>query len=616
MMCGIGGHIGEGYSFESLETKFNQLIHRGPDQQTFFSNGRCSLFSYRLSIVDLNFGGQPFTSRDEDVVAIYNGEIYNHEELREQLHHHGYKVSSRSDGAIIPGLFQMFGPDFVKKINGMFSIAIWVQSSKKLFLYRDYFGIKPLYFSALKPGIAFSSEILPLMEFNGNGKNLDKGQVFNFFELGRTQLPHTFYEGIKQIPPGSYVVYEQEIDHIKLVQYWKPKLGESFQHEDRSDSRKLFSLIEESVFQSLMGDVDIGVLLSGGLDSSIIAMLAAKKSKYRLRTFTLVYESDSIGKSSDRDLAQLIASKIDSEHLEILVSHRDFQEDFHKIIGLLGEPFAGVTSMYFAAKAISQFNKVVLTGDGSDELFGSYFFHRLGSALDYQTKYDDLKKFDLLIDRDLYTDLLKARDEIQRRELVDRCLDYSIIDSIKLQNLNFAREKIDYDFASYLNPIHTMEFASESSALKQSLAIDFFDRLPNEILYYSDRLSMAWSVEVRPPFLQRQIVDFAIGLSHSTLMRQGDIKSLLKESFANILPREVLNRKKEGFVLPLHEWFQGPLNSWMNEILADSEIKKHGIFEIERVRSLKEKVNTGDYRVSKILHRLISFQIWWSQQFE
>jgi asparagine synthase (glutamine-hydrolysing) len=161
-----------------------------------------------------------------------------------------------------------------------------------------------------------------------------------------------------------------------------------------------------------------------------------------------------------------------------------------------------------------------------------------------------------------------------------------------------------------------MEFASESSALKQSLAIDFFDRLPNEILYYSDRLSMAWSVEVRPPFLQRQIVDFAIGLSHSTLMRQGDIKSLLKESFANILPREVLNRKKEGFVLPLHEWFQGPLNSWMNEILADSEIKKHGIFEIERVRSLKEKVNTGDYRVSKILHRLISFQIWWSQQFE
>jgi asparagine synthase (glutamine-hydrolysing) len=400
---------------------------------------------------------------------------------------------------------------------------------------------------------------------------------------------------------------------LKEERYWPPKVTST-------DSRaitpriNLLQSIKQSVEKSLDSDSEIGCLLSGGIDSTAVAHFASNYLEYKLKTYSLTYDVNLRGKNEDREFAQKVAGHLGTIHSEILVTASDYAESFDDLISCLAEPFSGVGSMYFAAKQLSGSVKVLLTGDGSDEMFGSYFFHRLSSTIE-KGALGTPEELDFVgLNRESFEVLSKSANEIQRRKMASKLMDYDVRSFLTKEFLEHAISHAGLDYSSYWQGCISQADVENHSALKESLAIDFFDLLPNEILYYSDRLSMRWSIEVRPPLLSKEIYEFTQSQESENLMGPLDTKTILKEVLRGVVPNYVLDRRKEGFLLPLHQWFTHDLNEWVNEKLSPDEIHKHGFFEEDKVRNLVQLLNEGDFRVSKILNRLIVFQTWWSQR--
>jgi len=359
-----------------------QLLHRGPDEVISWNDADCFFSMTRLAIIDLKSGSQPFSSENNEIVTIFNGEIFNHAELRNNdLHLHEFK-SDHADGEVIPHLYEEDSLDFANKLDGMFAIALWDSAKKNLILCRDHFGIKPLYYTICQDTIFFASEIKALLELPNLVPEIDFGQLNNYFISGHTIAPSTIYSSIKQLMPAQILLFD-ETGKLSLSDYWSPAAKKS---GSQNGAALLKEKLAESVRRRMEADVEVGCFLSGGVDSSIVALLASDFGRKRIRTYSLVYPPNTqMGKSADAYWARFMSEKINSTHTEILMTPDKFMNEFTKIVSAFDEPFAGVTSNYFLSKFVATEVKVALTGDGSDEMFGSYFFHRLAAGLDTET---------------------------------------------------------------------------------------------------------------------------------------------------------------------------------------------------------------------------------------
>lgn len=607
-MCGIAGGFGPLATVSVVEKMTKRLTHRGPDELVTWSKAGCTLSMTRLAIVDLETGSQPLFNEDNSIACIFNGEIFNHADLKsKKLYNHKF-VTNHADGEVIPHLYEDMGLQFPIELDGMFAIAVWDSRENCLILCRDHFGIKPLYYTIIENTIFFASEIKAIIEIPKFNTKIDYSQINNYFILGHTMAPGTIYANIRQLMPAQTLKFEIN-GTINISNYWTP---ESIAVDEFSTHANLRDKIAQSVQSRMQADVEVGCFLSGGLDSSIIALLASDFGKRKIKTYSLIYpENTKIGKSQDEYWARIMAERINSTHTEVLMTPEMIMGEFANLVNAFDEPFAGVTSTYFLSKIVASQVKVALTGDGSDEMFGSYLFHRLAAALDSNDE-EKLSRYKIGLSNSEFNELKSSTDETLRR-----------INYYKQQKLLpepfYSKKLIDYldqlggnseslllkSYDSLTNKYQT------KSNLKQSLWLDFHELLPNEILPFVDRLSMAHSLELRPPFLSREIYELSLKFSSERLISSRTEKEILKSAFSGDLPRELLHREKEGFVLPLAQWLTKEMRPWLLDILNENRIRQHGLLNGSKIEKLAHDYLEPNHRKAKLLWKFAFFQIWW-----
>lgn len=609
-MCGIVGIAGHNVNEMQVDTMLQSIVHRGPDDFKTISLEKCKLGFARLAIVDLDNGQQPYWNENRDIVCIFNGEIYNHNELRKFLLRRNHKFSTHhADGEILVHLYEEYGEDFVAKLEGMFAIAIWDVRLKKLLLARDHFGIKPLFYSFVNSKLHFGSEIKAIKKMQANNEPNIR-QINNFILDGNSKAPETMYSNINQVLPGEILEFLTLSNKINLKKYYNP--GYNFNKQEVSKlseieiSTELLSILERNVKRQTMSDVGFGALLSGGIDSSAVAVLASKFTNKQIDTFCAFYpDVDAKGKIDDLLFSREISSIIGSSHHEIPITSTDVANNFSKLIQIFDEPFGGVTTNYFVSQEISKHTKVALTGDGSDEIFGSYQMHRVASIIMKMSDGTLISKEDLI-----YSGL-----STKQLKIIAKCKNNR--DKYEAARIQIRSKNLDMYFKlSEDEPKDTMELNyPDLDLLNFFLVSDVKDLLSNQVLPFVDRLSMHNSVELRPPFLNTELVDFAFSIPGKIKIKDNESKHILKLALTNLLPKSLLQRKKEGFVLPLTQWLNGDLRKWSFEKLQENRYKYNPFLNSHEIDKLYNLSNF-DFKTANILWRALILCEWWHLNYD
>ncbi len=533
-MCAIFGFSGIKNRI-LLEKMSNALWHRGPDSKGTWESEECSMGLDRLAILDIDGGMQPCAYKH--VVSVMNGEIYNFKELRRKLEGLGYVFKSdHSDAELIPAAYMEWGLDFVNHLNGMFAIAIWNTNTKELILIRDFTGKKPCYYSVRGGEVYFASEIKALLAA-GFGTGISKKAVVSFLAKKSVEAPLSIYDDIKQIRPASIVVFKNGVI-IDEINYWAPRFDGSLQ---LANDEEYVSLIVNQLMLSVKNrcdmDVEFGSFLSGGLDSSLITTLTAMNSSKKLKTFTLVYEDDIHGKSDDEKFAAIVADRIGADRYIYRLGHEEVWSSMPAVLSAFDEPFSATISPYFLCSLVSRYVKVALCGDGADELFGSYFTHRHSAELDSD-------------------DVLDSDNTEWRKKLL-------VFNGSELSEM--------FGIHTTATPLREAgEYAT--TQLHKTLESEFLDQFPNQVLKYADRLSMAHSVEVRSPFLDKDFIELAGHIPSDIKIKNKEVKYILKKAALRFLPHELVYRPKEGFVLPIWKWMDTVWKERIKKTLLLSDI--------------------------------------------
>lgn len=607
-MCGICGFKGNGSKI-ILENMVKSIVHRGPDEAGFFEYNNVFMGMRRLSIIDVNNGQQPVFNEDKSIAVVFNGEIYNHQELREHLKSRGHSFyTDHSDTEVLVHLYEEYGDDFLHHLNGMFSIAIYNKNNDRLFLARDRVGIKPLYYSPLKNTFIFGSEIKALLNHTEISREPDFEAFHHYFSLKNIPAPFTAFKNIKQLHPGEYGVLES--GEFKIKRWWVPNFTENTDITEKEAADKIYEILKDSVRLQMNSDVPYGAYLSGGVDSSAVVSLLSLLGHKNIDTFTLVYEDDFAGKTVDQAYAKQIADTLGTNHHEFLIKFKDVPGHIDNILKSFDEPYSGVTSTYFITECISKHVKVALSGDGADELFGSYKAHRFAQPVDYFRKGEFNLAQKNLIDSQSELEFLSSIDDEAKRRMelyiskdsLNREL-YSDFMLDKIQNA--STEKMVREI---LNKCNTKD------SLNRILYLDFTTLLPDQVLSFVDKLSMAHSVEVRPPFLDHRLVEFVQTLPGHMKIKNGRVKHILKEAVKDLLPKNILDRKKEGFIMPVNEWILDSLEPYVRSIFAPNRIKSHGLFKQDCIDNLLHACyKNSDKKIANRIWNLMMFQLWWEK---
>jgi asparagine synthase (glutamine-hydrolysing) len=613
-MCGICGFTGP-INNEHLIGMVGTLEHRGPDDIGIWNDGSAiSLGMRRLAIVDIFSGQQPVFNRDRTIAAVFNGEIYNHKKLREFLISKGYIFqSNHSDSEVIVHLFEEKGEDFLCYLNGMFAIAIWDSRDKSLLLARDRIGIKPLYYAEEDGRVIFSSEIKAILKNPSIVGKINYRAIEKYFSFKNTLAPETIYSNIYQLKPAEKIKFKDG-EKVKSI-WWKVSYKEDYEIDEVTAANEIRRLLAESVKLQTNCEVPYGAFLSGGLDSSSVVAMMSESSSSKIKTFSLIYENEIEHKSGDRDSARLISKMYDTEHYEYVLSSKEVVDSIGPVLSSFDEPFSGVTSTFFLTKLISKHVKVALSGNGADELFGSYLAHRLASPLAKldlsETSETDIdRKFieDLDINFDFFKSIYKVKGEANRRAAL---LLNSTINRKKLLSKKLLT-KIKNNYLSNEEILRNFyELSNTSDPINRALYVDICSLLPDQILTFEDRLSMAHSVEVRPPFLDHKLVEFSATIPGALKIKNGEVKSILKKAMVDVLPSQIINRKKEGFVLPIDKWISTELRDFVEETLSPQRLRIHGLLEEGVVRELIDEHYKKNINHGPRIWNLIIFQHWW-----
>ena len=628
-MCGICGvlNLREG-NFPALEIEAmaNSLRHRGPDDHGIFFSGPVSFGFRRLSIVDLAGGKQPMSNEDSTVWIVFNGEIYNHHELRPLLERRGHSYSSSSDTETILHLYEEYGPDCVHHLRGMFAFAIWDSLRKRLFCARDRLGIKPFYYAVREERFIFASEMKALFELDDVQCRLNRRALPEFFAFGYLSSEETLFDGVRKLMPGHYLVVDLAArdKRPRVTQYWDLDITPSAVVRSESDCIEEFRrLFRETIQGHLMSDVPVGVFLSGGLDSSSIAAEMAALRKEPIQTFAVGYVDN---RYSELPYARLTAEYIGSEHNEVLLGPEEFFECLPSLIWSEDEPVVWPSSvaLFFVSRLAAEKVKVVLTGEGGDEMFAGYLKYR---ATLWNLQASSLyRKFVPSPLQRMARELLSSQI---RPDWIARKLRHSFLyhpdrfEEIYFDNFHcafpemqqtelFTRELSDElcDADPYAN---CMKFfpsnGDKGNLLNHLLYLDIKTYLV-ELLMKQDQMSMAASIESRVPFLDHKLVEFAAHLPAKYKLRYFTGKYLLRRAMEDRLPPEIIRRTKKGFPTPVQPWLRGPLFERLSTTLTDGRLAERHIVRRDYVDKLLQLHRQGDSSATEGCWRLLNFELW------
>jgi asparagine synthase (glutamine-hydrolysing) len=607
-MCGIAGFTGP-HNRAALELMTECLRHRGPDAAGYWEGQGVSLGMRRLAIIDVATGQQPVFNEDGTIAVVFNGEIYNYIELREALQRAGHRFSTdHSDTEVLVHLYEDRGLDFLHELNGMFAIALWDARRRQLVLARDRLGIKPLYFARIPGGLAFGSEPKALLEHPAVSRAPDFTAIHHYLSLKNVPAPLSAFRDIEQLRGGELAVCTG--GEIERRRWWRVEFDQCADLDESEAADQIRALLEDSVRLQMRSDVPFGAYLSGGVDSSSVVALLAKLGASKIKTFTLVYDDNFPNKEEDCHFARMVAQYYATEHHEHRVTFADLPENIDRVVRSFDEPFSGVISTYFITQSISRHVKVALSGDGADEMFGSYLAHRLAAPLAaYAAGRNDpaaLVPFENDVPR--LAALIGRGDEAARRAGL------FLLDDARKNELYSPRMRAAVDGSATEELIRgALQGCRSNDPLNRALFLDIETLLPDQVLAFVDRLSMAHSVEVRPPFLDHRLVQFVADLPGSVKIKAGRVKHILKEAVRDLLPRELLDRPKEGFIMPVNEWLIGNLKGYVQATLAPERLARHGLFQADAIRQMLEAHYSGAANRGNQIWNLLMLQLWWEE---
>ena len=603
-MCGISGIISDRPVVLGLvEKSIGKISHRGPDECGFFHHQNCVLGMCRLSIIDVSSGQQPSYNQERDVVSVFNGEIYNFRELRQNLISRGHKINGMGDSALIPFLYQEYGEAFPSKLQGMFAIALFDSQRKRLLLVRDRLGKKPLWYSQQGSTFYFSSEVKGLLSLGVNRK-LDESVIPEFLSYGYINAPRSAILDVKQLPPATLLVIENGQSNLK--QYWNPsdipEASISFEDAKHETTR----LLRDAVKTRLVSERPIGAFLSGGIDSTIVTALMQEESESSVHTYSIGFSDTKFDESR---FAKEVAKAIGTIHHERVV-----EADPHLIVEtlskVLDQPFAdsSIIPTFLLSRFAREEVVVALSGDGGDEGFAGYERYRAGRLLDSMNPLLAINPLKLipvnrftnprvrkLIRHSSYQSLPKRYSGFQSLfQLSDL---YSILDPEL-----FRRSKSD-DFSDLWKLIPTQD------RVRKMQEMDIRTYLPGDLMYKVDMASMANSLEVRSPFLDYRVVEFGLSLPAKYKIGGRENKHILREIARGFVPRNLIDRPKMGFGIPRAKWLRQDLKGLVQEVLLDERSRSRGWYQFNKVEEILKDHQRG-LELDSLIWPMFMLELW------
>ena len=619
-MCGIHGLFRlDGGRVESdvLAAMGRVTQHRGPDDQGWHVDGNCGIGMRRLSIIDLAGGHQPISNSDDTLWLVCNGEIYNFRELRAELQAAGYRFKTGSDSEVLLHLYDAEGDAFVHRLNGMFNFALWDARRRRLLIGRDRLGVKPLYVYRDEGRVAFATEAKALFSVPGIDAALDRDVVPSYLSLGYVAAPRSIFRGVEKLPPATLMSIEG--GEIRQWRYWSLPAGVSPEVSEGEWVERIRARMEQAVDMQMVSDVPIGAFLSGGVDSSAVVGYMARHSERPIKTYAIGFDGGAAeALYNELPYARQVAALFGTEHHEIVVKP-DVVGLLPKLLWHMDEPLADTA--FITTFLVSEFARkdvtVILSGVGGDELFGGYRRY-LGNH--YQRKFNRLPgaaKWALGF----------AADHLP----ADR--HSKVLNMLRLAKGFLASEGLPADqrYSNYMKVLDDAQVASllrqpgaggfdpmgaafarveATDELNRMFAVDAETQLPDDLLMLTDKMSMAVSLECRVPLLDHELVELAAGIPAAVKIRNGRLKHLMKEALSDLLPDDILNRKKRGFGTPMGAWLKRDLAPVLRQLLSPEVIESRGLFQAGAVRDLIRAHEANRVDGTDSLLALMNLEIW------
>jgi asparagine synthase (glutamine-hydrolysing) len=634
-MCGICGILNlllePSAHIDRIDAMSASIVHRGPDSHGKFQLPYLALAIRRLSIIDLATGDQPLSNEAGDVTLVFNGEIYNYRELREQFLARGHRFRTKSDGEVIAHLYEDDGPDFVRHLNGMFAIALWDDRAKRLVLARDRAGEKPLYYWLGGGTLVFGSEIKALLAYPGVSREIDRTSLTEYFFYGYFPSPASVYAEIKKLPAAHIMVVER--GGIQIKPYWQLKdhlrapggPGVTPRGEELI-AEELRGKLRDAAISRLVSDVPLGVFLSGGVDSSTLVATMSELTPGNVNSFSVAFPHKTF---NEEPYANQVARHFKTQHHVVTADDRSMREAFQFLMGHLDEPVAdpAVIPTYLLSKFARTEIKVALSGEGSDELFGGYPTHIGARLAEYYLRLPQFARRQFF---ERLSDLLPIsagavplglffrrflahaeRDPAERHQIWFGMFSPAELDQLFAPDWRGSQAPSETVFAPLGRVLEGARFEDDLAKL---LFIDFRMYLEDNLLVKIDRASMACSLELRTPFLDHRLIEYAAGLPSSLKVRRFKLKHILKKAVEKWLPHEIVHRQKRGFSVPIAGWMRGELKPLVEETLGEDKLKRQGMFNVAFVRRLLNEHWRGAADHRKTLWTLLSFQTWYDRR--
>jgi len=618
-MCGIAGFAESPFrsgartesGFSLVHRMCEVIRHRGPDDEGIHVEAGVGLGMRRLSIIDLSTGNQPIHNEDETIWLVFNGEIYNYRELRRQLEAAGHRFYTSSDTETIVHAYEQWGEDAIARLRGMFGIALWDARTRTLLLARDRAGIKPLHYVESNGRLYFGSEIKSLLAAGAVERQIDLEALDHYLSFLYAPRDKSLFKGVRKLPPGHILRWRD--GRAEELRFWEISASEPFDGTADEAAARLRDVLADAVRSHMISDVPLGAFLSGGVDSSLVVGLMAEASDRPVQTFSIGFDEPDF---DELEHARAVARHFRTDHHEFVV-RPDAMAILDRLVCHFDEPFADSSAIptWYVSEIARQYVTVVLSGDGGDELFGGY---------DRYLPHPRVAQFDRIpipglrhAARAVWPLLPHGTRGKNFLRHVSRDADGRYLDSIAFFQADEKdglytgdiRHAIDGRYADGAAARRLRRFAT-LPAHSRMMKLDFETYLPEDVLTKVDRMSMAHSIESRVPLLDNEVIDFAASVPASLKIHKGRRKHLLKEAVRTLLPDEILNRRKQGFGVPLGVWFRGGLSDLLSDVLTSPRTRQRGYFQPSFVDRLVEEHRSGKRDHTLRLWQLMIFELW------
>lgn len=617
-MCGIAGYINSDRSRPAdrgvMEAMCHTMVHRGPDDQGIYVDGAVALGMRRLSIIDLNTGHQPISNETKRIWIVLNGEIYNYRELSSWLKERGHRFTTSSDTEVIVHLYEELGTACVERLRGMFAFALWDKDQERLLIARDRLGVKPLYYYWDGEQLIFGSELKAVLAHPAIVRRLDPHALLYYLRYSYIPDPLSVFKDIAKLPPGCLLTLSGSTFNTQV--YWNGTISsdlDTFHSSEEEATTQLEKHLQEAVNLRLISDVPLGAFLSGGVDSSLVVALMAKEMGRSVSTFSIGFEEPAF---NELPYAGIVAKQYGTDHHELIVGPQSC-DLIERLVGHFDEPFgdASAIPMYHLSKLASETVVVALSGDGGDELFAGYDRYRVDLERHRYEHWPRCIRQAFGMASDTFPEGFPAKNLLRNISLPGRSryLDnVSYFTPVRFKKLLMPElyHTVSNDLEAEAIMMRHFKAASNEPWLSQLQYLDTKTYLPADVMTKVDRMSMAHSLEAREPLLDHVLFEYVAKLPVSMKFRDGTSKYLLRKVAQKYLPAEILQRKKQGFGVPLEFWFKEDLKQYMHDVLFDEPTRTRGLFDQVEISRLVQQYEGGRRELAAPIWMLLVLETW------